>query len=239
MRRHLHRRSIAMWMALVGLLAAGLGAMRNGSDLAERGMFTALLLALGVGLLGAIVRRGAAAWVGFALFGWGYFVFVHYLTRSDMAKPVMISSELLLGLADKIHSDPGPEPTRPAGLAVIEDDPTDGLMPAPSDYPQPRFLPPAEGPPGNGYEAGAAQPEMPTTRRKQRAEINKAEIDKYRTAAIDYRVNTVIVESKRSNTYRISESMMTLLSALLGAFVGTLLRLPPTARVAQTQPQSR
>jgi hypothetical protein len=65
---------MANTLVLIGVLAAGMTAMRNGSDLATRAIFTLTLGILLVGLLGSIVCRRHAAWVGFALFGWAYLI---------------------------------------------------------------------------------------------------------------------------------------------------------------------
>jgi hypothetical protein len=61
-------------MASIGILGIGLGGMRNGSAMASQAAFTATLLALLIGLLGARIRREDGAWAGFALFGWAYFL---------------------------------------------------------------------------------------------------------------------------------------------------------------------
>jgi hypothetical protein len=67
------RASLAMLMGLVAIIAVGLAAMKVATDGASRLVFGSGLLSLLVGTLGALVRRrGRAAWVGFALFGWAY-----------------------------------------------------------------------------------------------------------------------------------------------------------------------
>jgi hypothetical protein len=69
MRSAPNRFGLSILMGFISFLAVGLGAMRNGTWLAMRLSLVVTLVALLVGLLGAIVRRGEGAWVGFALFG--------------------------------------------------------------------------------------------------------------------------------------------------------------------------
>ncbi len=62
------RFSVLSVMAMIALAGLGLAAMRDGSQMAENAAYCVLFLTVSVGLLGAIVRRGSAAWTGYALF---------------------------------------------------------------------------------------------------------------------------------------------------------------------------
>lgn len=64
------RFTIRTLLVLVALIAVGLAAMKIASPMAVDAAETLLIIALATGLVGAIVRRGEAAWVGFTVFGW-------------------------------------------------------------------------------------------------------------------------------------------------------------------------
>jgi len=96
-------------MGGVALLAAALAAMRNGSALAARGVFTSTLLVLLTGLLGVMVRRGDAAWAGFALFGWSTACFTFIPPLRDELRPQLISTAMIEEIARRLHELP-PEP---------------------------------------------------------------------------------------------------------------------------------
>lgn len=70
MRRH----SIAWLMIVILVLAVGIAALRNASDLWAGAMLLTTLGLLTIAIVGATYRRGPdrAWWYGFALFGWGY-----------------------------------------------------------------------------------------------------------------------------------------------------------------------
>jgi hypothetical protein len=108
------RFSIAVVLALVGMLGLFLGAMRNGSALAMKLTWTATALALLVGLLGALVRRGEAAWVGFALFGWGYAL--HSLDRvvAPNLYQKFVFADVLEAIVPEMHPMPSSRPVVPA-----------------------------------------------------------------------------------------------------------------------------
>jgi hypothetical protein len=65
---------IAAAMAAILIAGVGLAAMKNPTELWAGTIFTLAWVALLVGLLGAVLRRGRerAAWLGFTLFGWSY-----------------------------------------------------------------------------------------------------------------------------------------------------------------------
>jgi hypothetical protein len=66
------RFGLAPSMALIAVLALGLGLMKAAPEKSDRWAGALFLVALLVGTLGLLVRRDRAAWVGFSLFGWTY-----------------------------------------------------------------------------------------------------------------------------------------------------------------------
>ena len=106
---------LASLMALVGIVALGLGAMRIGTPMAVSVAFNVTLFALFVGLLGAIVRRGGGGWVGFALFGWGYAVLAladgqHFETSFGRG---LVTFRLIDDLSVRLHHAAAQLPTPP------------------------------------------------------------------------------------------------------------------------------
>jgi hypothetical protein len=63
---------VASQLALIAACGAGLAAFRDGSEFSFKVVFSVMLGMLLVGLVGVIVTWRDAAWVGFALCGWGY-----------------------------------------------------------------------------------------------------------------------------------------------------------------------
>ncbi len=66
------RIGLAPLMALVAVLAVGLGAMKAATETTARLAVALAAVALLVGTLGALIRRPRAGWIGFSLFGWFY-----------------------------------------------------------------------------------------------------------------------------------------------------------------------
>ncbi len=103
------RFTVANILALIAVLAVGLAAMRDGSDLTERAAFSLMLVALFVGLVGAIVRRSEGAWVGFAICGWGYALLAFVPAISREVAPHLLTTEPLDGLVKRL-SPPAAKP---------------------------------------------------------------------------------------------------------------------------------
>ena len=63
-------------IGVVVITAVGLAALRDASEIWAGIMLTLVLLILGTAVFGAIYSRGRqrAGWLGFAVFGWGYFM---------------------------------------------------------------------------------------------------------------------------------------------------------------------
>jgi hypothetical protein len=99
-------------LLLVGILGVGMAAMRDGSELAARAAFSVMLAALAVALLGAIVLRGTAPWVGFALFGGGYATLTFLPVVKAEFQPLLLTTPLLDRLIERIHNVP-PDPVIP------------------------------------------------------------------------------------------------------------------------------
>ena len=102
---------LAGLMALIGLFAAGLGAMRDGSAVAAIAVAHLTLLALLTALVGTVARRGEGSWVGFALFGWGYGV-IALMTTPGLQ--LLHLAPMVEGVVERLHPPDGPAPSPPA-----------------------------------------------------------------------------------------------------------------------------
>ena len=71
------RFSLLHFLIVITLMAVGFGALASGSRLAASGSYTLFLGLICLALAGAIIVRGEARpfWIGFAIFGWAYFLF--------------------------------------------------------------------------------------------------------------------------------------------------------------------
>ncbi len=107
------RFSLAILMAFIGVIAVGLGGMRVGSSAAVKVAFSITLLALLVGLLGAIVRRGDGPWAGFSVFGWAYALLTFLPALNVEFGSRLPVADLLAMLDASLHPDPGPGPAFP------------------------------------------------------------------------------------------------------------------------------
>ncbi|MFN0020449.1 MAG: hypothetical protein ACKVP0_19505 [Pirellulaceae bacterium] len=70
------RFSLLHFLIVITFLAVGLGALASGSRLASSGVYTLYLGLICLALTGAIIVRGESRpfWIGFAVFGWAYFL---------------------------------------------------------------------------------------------------------------------------------------------------------------------
>jgi hypothetical protein len=69
------RFSLARGLGVVAAIAVGLGLLRDGSNWCSGAMLTLTLGLLFASLLGAMIHGvSEGAWLGFALFGWGFFL---------------------------------------------------------------------------------------------------------------------------------------------------------------------
>ena len=65
-------------IASIAIIALGLAALSRRTELWESVTATVMLFGLLAGIVGLALARGSARvfWIGFSVFGWGYFVFV-------------------------------------------------------------------------------------------------------------------------------------------------------------------
>ena len=110
----MRRLTVAGLMGAVGVVAAGLAAVRLASPLALDLVSGTILLALAVGLLGVVVRaEPRAGWRGFALFGWGYFLYIALPWPTMGGLYVVPTERAVQSLVNSLLPHPAP-PARPA-----------------------------------------------------------------------------------------------------------------------------
>src|SRR5262245_31889788 len=109
--------------ALIAVIALGIAAMRDGSDLALRLSFMVTLALLATALLGLLVgRRKDPAWVGIAPFGWGHACLTDAsspLNANDGFRAQLFTHPLLTYAAERLHN----VPAQPAPLPFQVYDP--------------------------------------------------------------------------------------------------------------------
>jgi hypothetical protein len=83
------RFSLLHFLIVITLLAVGMGALASGSRLAASGVYTLFLGLICLALAGAIIVRGDARpfWIGFAIFGWAYFLLAFESDSSPPSRP--------------------------------------------------------------------------------------------------------------------------------------------------------
>ncbi len=193
------RPSLAQLMAVVAVLAAGLGAMRNGSTIAKKLIWSATLIALLVGLLGAIVRRGEGAWVGFALFGWGYALVAFDPGLGSSYYQRLVFADLVEVLVPKLHPIPGPRPSPPA------------LNPDFAD----RFA-------SDAYLAGADDPDLLALLTPGERDL----LGDFRSRFLGHQRAEAMARGRQINARDVGHALITLGFALLGAVLGKALERP-------------
>jgi hypothetical protein len=89
-------------MAVIVVSAVGLAALRNANELWSGIMLLAVLVIVGMAILGAILLRGRdrAWWLGFALFAGGYLALAFTSLAAPVAMPKLATTHLL----DYVHS---------------------------------------------------------------------------------------------------------------------------------------
>jgi hypothetical protein len=105
---HSLRFSIAALMLTVGIAGAGFAALRADSSLAADAMFTATCGVLLLAILAACYRQDArrAFWVGFALFGWSYFVLAFAPWFESDVRPRLLTNRLFTQLYPRVVGMP-------------------------------------------------------------------------------------------------------------------------------------
>ncbi len=102
----MNRFSLASLLALVGFIAVGLAALRDASEWVAQAFFTLTLAALAFGLLGTIVRREHAAWIGFSLFGWGYFLAAFAPVLEVEIAPFLLTTKAIDTALERLNEVP-------------------------------------------------------------------------------------------------------------------------------------
>jgi hypothetical protein len=87
-------------MRVVVITGVGLAALRDASEMWAGIVLTLVLLILGTAVFGAIYSRGRrrAGWLGFAVFGWGYFMLAFGPGFSSELGNRLPSTQLLIAL---------------------------------------------------------------------------------------------------------------------------------------------
>lgn len=113
------RPSIARLLVYVGLAAVGLAALRVFSRLWANVAFSFALTALVASIALAIHRRGPgrSSWVGFALFGWAYFLTAFAPAPFNAWRDLLVTAPLLTILEEQVLHQP--DPTLKARLRVV------------------------------------------------------------------------------------------------------------------------
>lgn len=192
------RFSLAILMAFIGVIAVGLGGMRVASWTVFQVAYTLTVVALLAGLLGAIVRRGDGAWVGFTLFGGSYALLAFGLGIESETARRLVTSDLLEVAAEEMHADPAP-PAVPTFNTKFE------LQAADIRRHQIRRYPTLE---------GLLSP----------AELKTLQdyIDRYES----YEQSRQSASEGRANAKLVGHSLLALLFALAGAVLGRALERP-------------
>jgi hypothetical protein len=96
----MRRLSVRTLMVLIVGAAAGLAALRDASETWAGIMLALVLMILGTAIFGAIYNRGRrrAGWLGFAVFGWGYFMLAFGPGFSSELGNRLPSTRLLIAL---------------------------------------------------------------------------------------------------------------------------------------------
>jgi hypothetical protein len=197
MSQPMNRYTLASVLALVGVLAVGLAAIRDGSHLADKVVFTLVLAALSVGLLAAIVLRRDGAWTGFSLFGWGYALLAFVPPINAEIAPHLLTTTPIDDLVTRLHSFRRAEPSPPALNS--------------------RFIERI-----GGLENVPTLSKINHSRSLLSPSEEKA-LDAYQDQFYNFCVQRWAAEEKEVNARRIAHALLTLLLALVGAGLGRAL----------------
>ncbi|HWE39106.1 MAG TPA: hypothetical protein VG406_21335 [Isosphaeraceae bacterium] len=109
------RVTIGQVLGLIGLFAVGLAALRAATVPWYVAIHSLTLVALLVGLLGAIVRPRdrRPAWVGFALFVWASFLVLQVGEIQAAIEPTLLVSEFVDGASRALQRRPASPPGLP------------------------------------------------------------------------------------------------------------------------------
>ena len=99
----MRRFSIAAMLALVGFAALAFAALRAATNLWSGAIHTFTVFALGVGLVGALIRgRRSGGWIGFAAVGWTTYLTALALIVFEASVPPHLPVKTPLPLAHRI-----------------------------------------------------------------------------------------------------------------------------------------
>lgn len=100
------RVSIAGIMVFVLVSALGVAALRSPTPLWAGGVFTLALAGLGLAAPGMLYRKGGrrAFWVGFAAFGWGYWIVSLSPWVGEVVQPRLITTFALQDMRDRLDT---------------------------------------------------------------------------------------------------------------------------------------
>jgi len=200
----LTRVPLALFMALIGVLALELAAMRVASSLASTAAFNLTLLVLLIGLLGALMRRGEGGWTGFALFGWSYAMF-SFVPAFQQNTPGLLTAILLDDLAAKLHAPS--LPTLNVQFLKVVGDPSNLLK----------------------YRKGSSDRTIhegsPFTFDSRLTEADETALDAYITKYDLYKQTVDLAGERRIRACQVGQSLSILVLALVGAFLGKLIGL--------------
>jgi hypothetical protein len=104
------RVSIRLLMAVVGLVAVVIAALRSASPLWASALFTLTLGILATAVLGALFadRRRRPFWTGLAVFGWGYMALAFGPWLATEVRPHLTTSTILDLLSTAVQSPVAP-----------------------------------------------------------------------------------------------------------------------------------
>jgi hypothetical protein len=107
--------SLTQLMALILVLAVGLATMKAATEWAVRCVLLGSVLVLLIAMVGAIVRKRRAPWVGFSVFAWGYvlvLVVTEYVqltsTATGLSIPLRIDGPMM-DFTNWLHVLPYPQ----------------------------------------------------------------------------------------------------------------------------------
>jgi hypothetical protein len=201
-----NRFSLAILMGFIGVLAVGLGLMRNGSWLASRITLAVLPVVLLVGLLGALVRRGEGSWVGFALFGWSYALLAFtFPPEAEYGRRINPISDLVNQLiyVYGLHPGPGPRPAAPTFNPQF-----DAMLGDPQNL---AFLRQGRG------NSGLLN---------RLTDAEKTTLKAYQDQFDSYNRGVVLLAERQANAKGIGHALFAMIFALIGSVLGRVLQQP-------------
>jgi hypothetical protein len=198
----MNRLTVASLMAAIGVIAAGLAALRHPSATAASAICTVTILVLLLAALGAVVRPPpAAGWRGAALFGGAYYLLAFHFPPNPLAV-TLPTGALINSVVLTLH----PEAVKPARPALER--PEDPVW--------------QNGVPGWSYVPGDPSAHKPVQFFPLSAEDARA-YNAYQVAEENYSIRTPAISEMMGQSYAIGHSYLTLLFALLGSIVGRVL----------------